>query len=91
MLDEPLGSLDRELRERLAAELRALFVELGVTALFVTHDQDEAFALADRVVIMRDGRIEQVGAPQDVWRTSRDRVRRPLPRLRQRLRRDGRG
>ena len=55
MLDEPLGSLDRELRERLAAELRALFVALGVTALFVTHDQDEAFALADRVVIMRAG------------------------------------
>ena len=68
MLDEPLGSLDRELRERLAAELRALFVELGVTALFVTHDQDEAFALADRVVIMRSGSIEQVGPPQDVWR-----------------------
>ena len=68
MLDEPLGSLDRELRERLASELRALFVELGVTALFVTHDQDEAFALADRVVIMRAGRIEQVGVPQDLWR-----------------------
>ena len=67
MLDEPLGSLDRELRERLAAELRALFVELGVTALFVTHDQDEAFALADRVVIMRAGRIEQAGPPQEVW------------------------
>lgn len=68
MLDEPLGSLDRELRERLAAELRALFVDLGVTALFVTHDQDEAFALADRVVIMRSGTIEQLGPPQDVWR-----------------------
>ncbi|MGZ4691183.1 MAG: ABC transporter ATP-binding protein [Acidimicrobiia bacterium] len=68
MLDEPLGSLDRELRERLAAELRALFISLEVTALFVTHDQDEAFALADRVVIMRAGTIEQVGAPQEVWR-----------------------
>jgi thiamine transport system ATP-binding protein len=68
MLDEPLGSLDRELRERLAVELRALFVELGVTAIFVTHDQDEAFALADRVVVMRAGHIEQVGAPADVWR-----------------------
>jgi len=67
MLDEPLGSLDRELRERLAAELRTLFVALGVTALFVTHDQDEAFALADRVVIMRAGRIEQAGPPQEVW------------------------
>jgi thiamine transport system ATP-binding protein len=68
MLDEPLGSLDRALRERLAAELRTLFVALEVTALFVTHDQDEAFALADRVVIMRAGAIEQVGPPQDVWR-----------------------
>jgi thiamine transport system ATP-binding protein len=68
MLDEPLGSLDRELRERLAAELRALFVTIGVTALFVTHDQDEAFALADRVVVMRAGRIEQVGPPEEVWR-----------------------
>ena len=90
MLDEPLGSLDRELRERLAGELRALFVALGVTALFVTHDQDEAFALADRVVIMRAGTIEQVGPPEEVWRQPGDRVRRPLPRVRQRGRRDRR-
>ena len=55
MLDEPLGALDRALRERLVAELRALFVRLGLTVLFVTHDHDEAFALADRVVVMRDG------------------------------------
>lgn len=68
MLDEPLGSLDRELRERLAVELRALFVELGVTAIFVTHDQDEAFALADRVAVMRAGRVEQVDRPEAVWR-----------------------
>ncbi len=87
MLDEPLGSLDRELRERLVGELRALFVSLAVTALFVTHDQDEAFALADRIVIMRAGTIEQIGAPEDVWRAPGDRVRGPLPRLRQRGRR----
>ena len=68
MLDEPLGSLDRGLRDRLVLELRDLFVRLGVTALFITHDQDEAFAVADRVAVMRDGRIEQVGAPEDVWR-----------------------
>jgi thiamine transport system ATP-binding protein len=68
MLDEPLGSLDRELRERLAGELRELFLQLGVTALFVTHDQDEAFALADRIVILRAGRVEQVGDAQEVWR-----------------------
>lgn len=67
MLDEPLGSLDRELRERLMVELRALFVELGLTALFVTHDHDEAFAVADRVLILRAGRVEQVGPPAEVW------------------------
>jgi thiamine transport system ATP-binding protein len=68
MLDEPLGALDRALRERLVAELRALFVRLGLTTLFVTHDHDEAFALADRLVVMHAGGIEQVGAPGDVWR-----------------------
>ena len=67
MLDEPLGALDRALRDRLVAELRALFVRLGLTILFVTHDHDEAFALADRVVVMHDGRIEQVGTPTEVW------------------------
>ena len=67
MLDEPLGALDRALRERLVTELRALFVHLGLTTLFVTHDHDEAFALADRLVVMHDGRIEQVGTPAEVW------------------------
>jgi thiamine transport system ATP-binding protein len=67
MLDEPLGALDRALRERLVAELRALFVRLGLTTLFVTHDHDEAFALADRLVVMHAGRIEQLGAPAEVW------------------------
>ncbi|MCM2411396.1 ABC transporter ATP-binding protein [Streptomyces sp. RKAG290] len=67
MLDEPLGQLDRSLRERLVVELRALFGRLGTTVLAVTHDQGEAFALADRVVVMRDGRIAQVGTPLDVW------------------------
>jgi thiamine transport system ATP-binding protein len=68
MLDEPLGALDRHLRERLVAELGALFRELGQSVLVVTHDHDEAFGLADRVVILRDGRIEQVGAPAELWR-----------------------
>jgi thiamine transport system ATP-binding protein len=67
MLDEPLGALDRALRERLVTELRALFVRLGLTTLFVTHDHDEAFALADRLLVMHAGRIEQIGAPADVW------------------------
>jgi thiamine transport system ATP-binding protein len=67
MLDEPLGSLDRALRERLMVELRDLFTRLGLTSLYVTHDHDEAFALADRVAVMYDGRIEQLGTPVEVW------------------------
>ncbi|MFE9728345.1 ABC transporter ATP-binding protein [Streptomyces sp. NPDC005794] len=67
MLDEPLGQLDRSLRERLVVELRTLFGRLGTTVLAVTHDQSEAFALADRVVVMRDGRIAQAGTPLEVW------------------------
>ncbi|MFE0682616.1 ABC transporter ATP-binding protein [Streptomyces sp. NPDC058961] len=67
MLDEPLGQLDRTLRERLVVELRSLFARLGTTVLAVTHDQGEAFALADRVVVMRDGRIAQTGTPLEVW------------------------
>jgi thiamine transport system ATP-binding protein len=68
LLDEPLSSLDRELRERLAGDLRRILVETATTAIFVTHDQDEAFAVADRVAVMMEGRIEQVGTPTDVWR-----------------------
>ncbi|MFF0159619.1 ABC transporter ATP-binding protein [Streptomyces sp. NPDC005263] len=72
MLDEPLGQLDRSLRERLVVELRELFGRLGTTVLAVTHDQGEAFALADRVVVMRDGRIAQSGTPLEVWERPAD-------------------
>lgn len=72
MLDEPLGQLDRSLRERLVVELRTLFRQLGMTVLAVTHDQGEAFALADRVVVMRDGRIAQSGTPLEVWQRPAD-------------------
>ncbi|MEN3585834.1 ABC transporter ATP-binding protein [Streptomyces sp. ZYX-F-203] len=72
MLDEPLGQLDRSLRERLVVELREVFGRLGTTVLAVTHDQGEAFALADRVVVMRDGRIVQTGTPLEVWRRPAD-------------------
>ncbi|WP_040399339.1 ABC transporter ATP-binding protein [Cellulomonas massiliensis] len=68
LLDEPLSALDRSLRERLALDLRAALVATGTTALFVTHDQDEAFAVADRVAVMDRGRLLQVGTPADVWR-----------------------
>jgi ABC-type Fe3+/spermidine/putrescine transport system ATPase subunit len=67
MLDEPLGSLDRNLRERLVLDLREILRRSRLTALYVTHDQEEAFTLADRVVVMDAGQIEQVGAPQDIY------------------------
>ena len=68
LLDEPLGSLDRALRERLMNELRTLLKRIGVTAMTVTHDQQEAFALADRVMVMEGGRALQVGRPEEVYR-----------------------
>jgi ABC-type Fe3+/spermidine/putrescine transport system ATPase subunit len=67
MLDEPLGSLDRALREELMNELRAILGRVGVTTIYVTHDQQEAFAVADRVIIMNRGRIVQQGTPQAVY------------------------
>ncbi|MEZ0447659.1 ABC transporter ATP-binding protein [Cellulomonas sp. ICMP 17802] len=67
LLDEPLSALDRALRERLAVDLRAALVATGTTAVFVTHDQDEAFAVADRVAVMAAGRLLQVDAPADLW------------------------
>jgi ABC-type Fe3+/spermidine/putrescine transport system ATPase subunit len=69
MLDEPLGSLDRALREELMNELRAILKQVGVTSIYVTHDQQEAFAVADRLILMRQGRVVQQGTPQAVyWR-----------------------
>ncbi len=67
MLDEPLGSLDRALRERLTAELGALLRRLGQAVVHVTHDHDEAFALADRIAVMGSGRLVRVGTPAEVW------------------------
>ena len=67
LLDEPLGALDKALRQSMQVELRALQQRLGVTTVMVTHDQDEALTMADRIVIMRDGRIEQVGGPAEVY------------------------
>jgi ABC-type Fe3+/spermidine/putrescine transport system ATPase subunit len=67
LLDEPLGALDKSLRESMQTELRGLQQRLGVTTVFVTHDQDEALTMADRIVIMRDGWVEQIGAPTEVY------------------------
>jgi len=68
MLDEPLGALDRDLRTRLLAELQTILRSLGQTAIYVTHDQQEAFEIADRVIVMRAGRVEQAGTPQEIYR-----------------------
>ena len=71
MFDEPLGSLDRSLRERLVLELREMLEQLRITALYVTHDQEEALALADRVMVMRGGHLEQLGTPHAIWEKPR--------------------
>ncbi len=68
LLDEPLSALDATLRERLAGDLRSILHAAGTTALLVTHDHEEAFALADRLAVMRDGRVVQSGAIDEVWR-----------------------
>jgi len=69
LLDEPLGALDRNLRERLLEELPMILHRVGVTAITVTHDQEEAFALADRVILLHEGQVVQVGAPEAVYDT----------------------
>ncbi len=67
LLDEPLSNLDAALRERTRSELRALLKRLGITAVFVTHDQEEAFALSDRIALMESGRLQQVGSPEALY------------------------
>jgi len=67
MLDEPMGALDRALREQLMAELRHLLRQSGLPAVYVTHDQREAFSIADRIILLHEGRIAQSGKPEDVY------------------------
>jgi putative spermidine/putrescine transport system ATP-binding protein len=67
LLDEPLGALDKSLREEMQVELRSLQRRLGLTTIMVTHDQDEALTMADKVVVMRAGRLEQVGTPVEIY------------------------
>jgi putative spermidine/putrescine transport system ATP-binding protein len=67
LMDEPLGALDRKLREEMQLEIKEMLRRLHVTAIFVTHDQDEALAMADRVAVMYRGRIEQVDAPATIY------------------------
>ncbi len=69
LLDEPLSALDAIERVRLRSEIRSLQTRLGVTTVMVTHDQEEALAMADRIVVMKNGQIQQVGKPQDIYRS----------------------
>ena len=71
LLDEPFGALDAKVRKELRIWLRHIHDKAGVTSVFVTHDQEEAFAVADLVAVMNKGRIEQVGTPADVRRDPR--------------------
>ena len=68
LLDEPLSALDAKIRLRLRTVIKKLQEELGITMIYVTHDQEEALAMADRVVIMRDGEIRQIGTPWEIYK-----------------------
>src|SRR2546430_15496961 len=67
LMDEPLSNLDAKLRLEMRAEIRRIHKELGRTTIYVTHDQDEALSLADRIVVMKDGLVQQVAAPEEVY------------------------
>jgi spermidine/putrescine transport system ATP-binding protein len=73
LLDEPLSALDRNLRQQMQLELKTLQNTLGIAFMFVTHDQEEALTMSDRIVVMRAGRIEQQGTPRDIYRKPRNR------------------
>lgn len=73
LLDEPMSALDARIRAKLRAELRGLVDRLGMTTLYVTHDQEEALAMSDRVAVMRAGRIEQIGTPDEIYHRPRSR------------------
>ena len=85
LLDEPLSNLDAKLRHQLRQQLKDLQSEFGITTVYVTHDQDEALAMSDRVAVFNKGVVEQVGTPQEHLRRVRHRIRlqfhrRQLPR-----------
>lgn len=67
MLDEPLGALDLKLRKEMQIELKRIQQQLGITFIYVTHDQEEALSMSDTIVVMKGGEIQQIGTPQDVY------------------------
>ena len=78
LLDEPLGALDRKLRQEMQIELKLLQSQLGITFVFVTHDQEEALSMCDRIAVMLDGQIEQLGRPGRDLRPARRRPSSPV-------------
>ena len=82
LLDEPLGALDLKLREQMQLELKGIQGEVGITFIYVTHDQEEALTMSDRIAVFNEGRIEQIGAPTEIYEKPDNAVRR---RLRRRL------
>ena len=72
LLDEPLGALDLKLREQMQVELKAIQGEVGITFVYVTHDQDEALTMSDRIAVFNDGRIEQVSSPVELYERPRN-------------------
>ncbi len=73
LLDEPLGALDKKLREAMQVELKSLQRQVGITTIFVTHDQEEALTLSDRIAVMHQGRLQQLGAPHEIYEAPRNR------------------
>jgi ABC-type Fe3+/spermidine/putrescine transport system ATPase subunit len=67
LMDEPLGALDKQLRENLQLEIRRLHADLGITFIYVTHDQEEALTMSDRIAVMNDGKVAQIGSPEDLY------------------------
>ena len=67
LMDEPFGALDKQLRESLQLEMRRMHADLGITFIYVTHDQEEALTMSDRIAVMNEGRIAQIGTPEDLY------------------------
>ena len=79
LMDEPLGALDKQLRESLQLEMRRLHADLGITFIYVTHDQEEALTMSDRIAVMNEGRIAQLGRPEDLYDRPMQPVRGVVP------------
>lgn len=67
LLDEPLGALDLKMRKEMQLELKGMHEKLGITFIYVTHDQEEALTMSDKIVVMSEGKIQQIGTPEDIY------------------------